>query len=135
MGTIIDTLEAQNKLLAGEGVSGNLVKEAEFMLKLQFSEEYKEYLQTFGTAAYRGHELTGITKSPRLNVVAVTLSEREKNPEIPSDLYVVERTNVEEIVIWQKNTGEIFFSGPNQPLELFCNSLDEYIRGKYVQAE
>ena len=130
MATIIETLEAQKRLLAGEGVSDTLIKEAELMLKLEFSEEYKEYLRHFSIAAYRGHELTGITKSPRLHVVAVTLAEKERDPEIPSDLYVIERTNVEEIVIWQKATGEIFCSGPNQPLEQFCNSLNEYIQGR-----
>lgn len=130
MATIIETLEAQKRLLAGEGVPENLIKEAELMLKLEFSEEYKEYLRRFGIAAYRGHELTGITKSPRLHVVAVTLAERERDPEIPSDLYVVERTNVEEIVIWQKASGEIFYSGPNQPLEQYCDSLTTYISGK-----
>ncbi len=130
MATIIETLEAQKRLFTSEGVSENLIKEAELMLKLEFSEEYKEYVRRFGIAAYRGHELTGITKSPRLHVVAVTLAERERDPEIPSDLYVIERTNVEEVVIWQKTTGEIFFSGPNQPLEQFCDSLNDYIQSK-----
>ena len=130
MSTIIETLEIQKGLLAGEGVPENLIKEAELMLKLNFSDEYKEYLRRFGIAAYRGHELTGITKSPRLHVVAVTLSEREKVPEISSDLYVIEKTNVEEIVVWQKANGEIFYSGPNQQLKLYCYSMNEYIQGK-----
>lgn len=127
MGRIIEALEAQKKLLSGDGVPESLISEAELMLNLKFSDEYKEYLQKYGIAAYRGHELTGITRSPRLHVVAVTLAEREKSSDIPSDLYVVERTNVEEVVVWQNASGEIFYSGPNLELTKHGDSLSDYI--------
>lgn len=127
MATIIDALKSKIDLLTGEGVSESIISNAEKALNLSFSNEYKEYLKTYGTAVYDGHELTGITKSPRVNVVDVTKAQREKNPKIPADLYVIEETDVEEIVIWQSGDGEIFYSGPNQDLTKLCNSFAEYV--------
>ena len=127
MATIIDAFKSKNNLLSGEGVSETLITNAEKALNLSFSKEYKEYLKAYGIAVYGGHELTGITKSPRVNVVDVTKAQRENNPKIPADLYVIEETDVEEIVIWQSGDGEIFCSGPNQDLTKLCNSFAEYV--------
>ena len=127
MATIIDALKSKIDLLTGEGVSELIISNAEKALNLSFSNEYKEYLKTYGIAVFDGHELTGITKSPRVNVVDVTKAQREKDPKIPADLYVIEETDVEEIVIWQSGDGEIFCSGPNQDLTKLCNSFAEYV--------
>ena len=127
MATIIDALKSKIDLLTGEGVSESIISNAERALNLSFSNEYKEYLKTYGIAVFDGHELTGITKSPRVNVVDVTKAQREKDPKIPADLYVIEETDVEEIVIWQSGDGEIFYSGPNQDLTKLCNSFAEYV--------
>lgn len=127
MSTIIDALKGKVNLLSGEGVSEKMIAEAEKALNLTFSEEYKEYLGTYGIAAYDGHELTGITKSSRVNVVDVTRDERNNNPEVPADFYVIEQTDVEEIVIWQSGEGKIYYSGPNHALTLLCGSMAEYV--------
>ncbi len=127
MAKIIDALKSKVSLMAGDGIPETLITEAEKTLNLSFSSEYKEYLKTFGIATYEGHELTGITTSPRVNVVDVTNNERKRNPEFPADLYVIEETDVEEIVIWQSGEGTIFYSGPNQKLTYLCNSLSEYV--------
>jgi len=129
MSTLLDALKSKRRLLTGEGVPDSMISEAEKMLGLIFSDEYREYLKEFGIAAYSGHELTGITRSPRLNVVSVTLAERERRADAPRNLYVVERTNVEEIIVWQGESGELYYSSPNHPLEKFCDSLSEYVRG------
>lgn len=100
---------------------------AEDILSLNFSKEYKKYLRTFGFATYEGHELTGICKAKRLNVIDVTLYERELSPDIPPTWYVIEQLNIDGIVIWQSSTGEIYQTAPNtEPLKI-CNSLLEYI--------
>lgn len=123
----MDIFENKNNLLAGSGVPESIIKEAESMLRLDFSDEYRAYLQQYGIAAYNGHELTGITLSPRLDVVAVTLLERTNSVDIPNNLYVIEKTNFENIIVWQNSNGEIFFSGPNQPIMHYCDSLNEYL--------
>jgi hypothetical protein len=40
--------------------------------------------------------------------VSITLADRELHPDIPANRYVVEQTHVDEIVIWQDETGCIF---------------------------
>lgn len=128
MSLIIDTLESKRSLLASGGVTENKVIEAEKELSLAFTSEYREYLLKYGIAAYNGHELTGITNSDRLNVVSVTKAEKSKDTSIPADYYVIEQTNVEEIVIWQSADGKIYYSSPNQKITYLCDSLNEYIK-------
>lgn len=53
----------------------------------------------FGQFSIYGHEFTGITKILRLNVVEITIEERMKNRLIPINLYVIEQTNIDDIVI------------------------------------
>lgn len=103
------------------------ISNAEDVLSLKFSQEYKKYLKTFGFATYEGHELTGICKAKRLNVIDVTLYERALSPEVPLTWYVIEQLNIDGIVIWQSFTGEIYQTAPNtEPLKI-CDSLLEYI--------
>ena len=108
-------------------VSSDKIKEEETILNLSFSEEYKQYLVAFGEASFNGHEFTGITTIERLNVVNVTLEERKNNPKVPSNFYVIEQANIDGIVIWQLETGEIYQTAPNsEPIKL-CDSLSEYM--------
>jgi len=96
-------------------------------LNVRFSIEYKEYLLAFGEASIYGHELTGICESKRLNVVDVTIEERERDENIPDDFYVIEQTHTDDIVIWQSGTGEIYKSQPNCNYIKICDSLCRYI--------
>lgn len=107
--------------------SADDITKAEEKLKLSFSAEYKRYLLKFGFATYDGHEITGICKAKRLNVVDVTLSERSITPDVPANWYVIEQLNIDGIVIWQSTTGEIFQTTPNTKHKKICDSLAEYI--------
>ena len=104
------------------------IEKAEAALQLRFSKEYKEYLQQFGVATFQGHELTGITKSNRLNVVSVTEKEREKMPTIPNSFYVLEEAHIDGIVIWQIVSGEVFQTQyGTAEVKLLYKSLVDYI--------
>lgn len=107
--------------------SENSVKEAEKNLHLHFSEEYKDYLLRFGCAAIYGHEFTGLCHSSRLNVLDVTAEEKKLTPFIPDDWYAVEQTNIDGIVIWQNQNGEVFQSHPCGTMRKIANSLLEYL--------
>ena len=122
---IIELLKAKEDTYFGKGVSEKEIKKAEKRLGLHFDSEYREYLSEFGFAIYEGHELTGLSKSERINVVDVTLEERKKG--FPKDIYVIEQTGVEGIIIWQSTKGEIFYSSPSCELTEYCKSLSEYI--------
>ena len=130
MSAIKDAFESRESFLAGKGASPEQIVQAEKQLGLSFAQEYREYLSSYGIAAYDGHELTGITKSDRLNVVTVTKEAKARYVSIPADYYVIEQVGVEELVIWQSGTGEIYGCAPNYKLEKICDSLGAYIQGR-----
>ncbi len=128
MTNIIEILHSYPDFLGGSGSSNETIVDAENRLNLRFSQEYREYLQTFGVAMFGGHEFTGISKSSRTNVVDVTLLERTKNALIPNSLYVIEETNIDGIVIMQNESGEIFFVQPHRPPTKEFDSLVDFIK-------
>ena len=104
------------------------IKDAENKLNLLFSEEYREYLRVYGAASADGHEFTGIVNSARLNVVDVTMRERNRNESTPKDLYVVEEAQIDGIVIWQSSSGKVYKSVRGNELDEIATSLSEYLQ-------
>lgn len=100
---------------------------AESVLQLTFSKEYTEYLTAYGCASVFGHEFTGICKTERLNVMPVTLYQREQNHNIPNDWYVIEEANIDGITVWQTHSGEIYAIYPNHMPSKIADSFREYI--------
>ncbi len=127
MKDIVELLKSKELLNEVKCISEDAICEAEDSLSLHFSEEYKKYVSELGFAVYDDHELTGICKAKRLNVVDVTKTEREITPNVPYDWYVIEQLNIEGIVIWQSYTGEIHQTAPNSEPKKICDSLAEYI--------
>lgn len=127
MNSIIEILQTKRGFLSGDGVSEKEIEKAEKKIGVKFADSYKEYLRTFGIAAYSGHELTGISKSKRTDVAEVTLKEREYNRNVPEDLYVIEETNMEGIVIWQSSEGEIYRTDLDSKPKKVAKSMEEYI--------
>lgn len=111
-----------------KGASEDSILRAESELCLTFSKDYRVYLSTYGAVAYEGHELTGISKSPRLDVVHVTFEERQQYPNIPDNWYVLEQLQIDNVSIWQASTGEIYQMMPGEPHQKICDSLIEYMK-------
>ena len=103
------------------------IADAENELKLKFSEDYKEYLSTFGAATFCGKELTGICSSERLSVIAVTQRARSFYKSFPNDAYVIEEMLFDHFHVIQKADGAIFSYGPNDSEELIADSLSMYL--------
>lgn len=103
------------------------IADAENELKLKFSEDYKEYLSTFGAAAFCGKELTGICSSERLSVIAVTQRARSFYKSFPNDAYVIEEMLFDHFLVIQKADGAVFSYGPNDSEELIADSLSMYL--------
>ena len=82
-------------------------------LGLRFADEYRNYTKKFGAISANSIEITGVVSAPRLNVVNVTTSEKSLNDNIPDDMYVVENTGIEGVLMLQNNQGEIFSIVPN----------------------
>ena len=110
-----------------EGVSDEEIIKAEEKLGLTFAEEYTTYLNEFGLLSYGVHELTGICKSIRLNVVDATIRERAENKNITDDMYLIEQIGVENMSIWQNSQGEIYEVAYGAIPQKIFDSLEEYI--------
>ena len=124
---IVELMKHKTNVYHLNAASDEDIIDCENKLNLRFSMEYIEYLKTFSLLSYESHELTGICKSERLNVVNSTQREKAENKLIPSDMYLIECVGVENVTIWQKENGEIYeVSYKNEPHKIF-NSLKEYI--------
>ena len=126
MNTILDVLRNKECFVSLKGATSDAIALAEQTLKVKFTAEYIAYISEFGAASYYGHELTGVCKSKSLDVVRITVSERDFT-EVPADWYVVEQTHVDGIVIWQAGDGKIFQTSLKKKPRKLCDSLTEYI--------
>ena len=129
MGDFVKAIQTIEYFYGGKGVATETVQQAEQVLGVQFADEYCEYLTAFGVASAGGYEFTGLGTSPRLDVVAVTQHQRELNPSIPMNLYVVEELNIDDAVAWQSASGEVYLTvGRSQPTKT-ADSLSQYVAG------
>ena len=126
MNAILDVLRNAPDFIGGKGCGNVAISDAEQALGIRFAPDYRAYLQKIGLACFDGHELTGICKAFRLNVVDVTLDERKQCPDA-AGWYVVEQANVDGIVIWQGPSGEIYQTMPGVSARKIYNSLTEYV--------
>lgn len=122
----IASLRKQKNLRHSTGASRDEVVRAEMELGLSFFSDYREYLTEFGIASANGHEFTGLCASPRLNVVSVTRDQRKRHA-VPNDFYVVEEAGIDDIVVWQASSGELYQTVPGREPILFGRSLSELL--------
>lgn len=101
--------------------------EAEKELGLNFANDYIKYVEKYGAISAKGIELTGVTTHERLSVVSITKKERNMNPNIPINMYVIENVAIDGIIALQDETGKIYTITPNKTPKLSYNSLSEYI--------
>lgn len=127
MADIVKLIQAQQDFYAMQGASEEDIRTAEDTLQLKLAPDYRKYVAAFGVASFAGHELTGVCKSKRLNVVAVTQEERAYT-DVPADWYVLEQANIDGIVLWQAANGAVYQTAPNRKAMKICGSLAEYVK-------
>ena len=123
---LFKVMESMVDAITGKGVDKNAIEAAEGALGVSFSQEYRAYLERYGIAAVNGHELTGICKSDRTNVVSVTQGAKLVCS-AEDDWYVIEQTNIDGVVIWQASDGVVYQTVANTKAKKLCGSLAEYI--------
>ena len=126
MKNIIDVLRSMPDFIGSNGRSKEEIELAETMLEVAFARDYRNYLEEIGLACFDGHELTGLTKTDRLNVVTVTMEQRERFGKIASTWYVIEEANIYRIVIWQDTEGFVYEAASNAKVKKVADSLSEY---------
>lgn len=127
MTKIVNTIKKLPNLLPLKAASNTDIVDAELQLRINFPEEYKNYLSTFGAIIADGIELTGIAKSEHRNVVSVTKQEWVLNTNVPHTMYVVESAGVDGIIIWQDTNGVIYQTVPGGNPKKIAESLNGYI--------
>lgn len=127
MSKIIEVVKGLRNLEKVGKISVADITDAEIQLRLNFAEEYKEYLAEFGAISANGIELTGIISVEYCNVVSATIQEWKLNPKIPHTMYVVENTYIDGIVVWQDNNGLIYQTSPGSAPNQIAVSLADYI--------
>ena len=94
-----------------------------------FCKEYREFIGVYGSACANGHELMGICEASNLSIVERTNDAKGKNPNIPTDLYLIEDLGIDKILTWQNSKGELFQTVGNglpEKLEIdLCTYVDE----------
>ena len=127
MSNIIEVIKSAPDYIGGIGIADTEIENAEKQLGVKFALDYKYYLKEIGLACFDGHELTGICKSSRLNVVDVTMAQREKHPETCS-WYVIEEANIDGMIIWQDTNGSIYQTGPGVMINKIYDTLADYVK-------
>lgn len=127
MSEIIEGIEKLENLRYVKGASNNDIIAAEKQLGISFANDYKDYLKKYGTIIAKNVELTGLNVSLRINVVNVTLKERELNDDFPEGMYVIENISINGILILQSESSEVYEFIPHNKLKKISNNLSEYI--------
>lgn len=109
------------------GASPKAISEAEAALQTSFADDYSEYLAAFGLVSANSHELTGICPFPRLNVVDVTIAEREFDNSADVSWYVIERLGIDDVVAWQSPEGDIYLTAEGVAPRKVATSLFDYL--------
>ena len=130
MSNIIETIRSLPEMEGYKPASQQIITDAELQLRLRFASDYKTYLSEFGEVSARGMELTGIIEADYINVVTVTKEKWAMCPQVSHNLYVVEDTHIDGIIIWQDENGAIYQSFPNNQPKQIANSLVEFIENR-----
>ena len=128
MNELIEIMRCKPDFYAEKGVSMFQIEQAETVLGLRFAPAFKECLREFGAVSFGGHELTGFSADPNLDVVRVTQKNRSKN-NVGKNLYVIEEAHIDGIVIWQDANGIVYETTPKSEAKKIAHSLVEYING------
>ena len=132
MKDIIQTINNLENMRFIKPVSMEQIIEAEKELGVNFADDYIKYVKKYGVISAKGIELTGVTNYERLSVISVTKRERNMNPNIPANMYVIENIAIDGIIALQDETGKIYTITPNGTPKLSCNSLSEYVEKSNV---
>ena len=125
--TFVKKIKSFPDYIGAAGRSEEEITEAEKVLGLSFATDYRAYLKEVGLACFDGHELTGLTKTDRLNVVTVTKEQRSYWSKIAESWYVVEEAYIDGIVIWQSSDGTVYQTMPDSECKPIAKNLLEYI--------
>lgn len=128
MNQISEFLRTLPKYYNSKAATCEQIIEAEKKLNLKFSREYIDYLKEYGAISFGGHEITGLNVDDYLDVVAVTLAEREINNDFPKNCLVLQNLGIEGILVLSDTEGKVYEYSKGHELKKIAESLYEYLK-------
>lgn len=126
---IVDAIKMMPSYIGSNGRTGGEIDKAEQALGTTFAPDYRLYLKEIGLTSFNGRELTGLTDTARLDVVAVTRECREQPYNMEESWYVIEEAGIDGIIICQSPDGTVYAMAPGSKTMEIANNLSEYIAG------
>lgn len=123
--SIIDIIKGKEDFVFLNPVDEEKIILIEKELGVCISSEYRQCIKEFGIFSYFGHEFTGVSNSKRLNIVDITNKYRTEETK---SMYVIEVLNIDEQIIWQNSTGEIFQSVGKLIPKKICDTFKDYVK-------
>lgn len=126
MSRITETIKNMPDFYSEKDVSSSEIEKAENVLGLRFAHDFRECLNEYGAVSLGCHDFTGFSADANLDIVYVTEKCRHKN-EVSDDLYVIEESNIDGIVVWQDANGVVYKTTPCSNPEKIADSFLDYI--------
>ena len=126
MSNIVEKIKEIHPLYHVKGCTEEQIQEAQSALKMEFPEEFVDYVREFGVISFYGTEWTGLNVEGYLNVVEATRQEKSLNEAFPKKCFVLENQGIDGVIIVVDETGRVFVVQFDQK-KLLCDSLSEYL--------
>lgn len=110
------------------GTDYDTITEAENNLGVRFNQDFINILYEYGNVKSEDFELIGLGND--VTVVEATQQEWDLNNKVPHNMYVIENTRIDGVVIWQDTDGAIYESTPNKAPKFINSSLASYLSTK-----
>ena len=127
MNYIIKLLNDDELFRHGKGIEEDKIIEAQQYLGVHFADSFKQFLLNYGGASYEEHEFAGLIGDERTSVVCLTKEIKEKNKNISPDMYVIEQTDYDDIVLLQDHDGKVYYVSENNTPCYYYDTLEEYL--------
>lgn len=114
------------------GVDNSLIDNAESVLGMQFSSEFREYLLNYGTVELNSNELFGLGINGYRNIVNATQNEKNLSQKFPNGYCVVYNVGVDSVLILLGNDGCIYEYTPKS-MKKICDSFNQWIINEFVK--
>lgn len=95
---------------------------------MEFPNEYKEYLKEYGAISFFGTEWTGLNVEDYIDVVRVTVKERELNKNFPLKYFVLENLGIDGLLTIVSENGKVFSWNPDGKINLIAENLVDYLK-------
>ena len=126
MSNIVEKIKEIHPLYHVKGCTEEQIQEAQGALKMEFPEEFVDYVREFGAISFYGTEWTGLNVEGYLNVVEATRQEQSLNEAFPTECFVLENQGIDGVITAVDKAGHVFAIQFDQK-KLLCDSLSEYL--------